>query len=57
MKATTRLRQLIADPEILVAPGAYDGITARLIEQAGFSALYMTGAAPRRPLACRITAC
>jgi 2-methylisocitrate lyase-like PEP mutase family enzyme len=32
MKATTRLRQLIADPEILVAPGAYDGITARLIE-------------------------
>jgi 2-methylisocitrate lyase-like PEP mutase family enzyme len=44
MKATTRLRQLIADPEILVAPGAYDGITARLIEQAGFAALYMTGA-------------
>ena len=44
MKATTRLRQLIADPEILLAPGAYDGITARLIEQAGFSALYMTGA-------------
>jgi 2-methylisocitrate lyase-like PEP mutase family enzyme len=44
MKATIRLRQLIADPEILVAPGAYDGITARLIEQAGFSALYMTGA-------------
>lgn len=44
MKATTRLRQLIAAPEILVAPGAYDGITARLIEQAGFSALYMTGA-------------
>src|SRR5258708_11135136 len=44
MKATTRLRQLIAGPEILVAPGAYDGITARLVEQAGFSALYMTGA-------------
>jgi 2-methylisocitrate lyase-like PEP mutase family enzyme len=44
MKATTRLRQLIADPEILLAPGAYDGITAHLIEQAGFSALYMTGA-------------
>ena len=44
MKATTRLRQLIAGPEILLAPGAYDGITARLVEQAGFSALYMTGA-------------
>jgi 2-methylisocitrate lyase-like PEP mutase family enzyme len=44
MRATTRLRQLIAGPDILMAPGAYDGITARLIEQAGFSALYMTGA-------------
>lgn len=44
MKATTRLRRLIAGPEILVAPGAYEGITARLVEQEGFSALYMTGA-------------
>jgi 2-methylisocitrate lyase-like PEP mutase family enzyme len=30
-------------PKILQAPGAYDGITASPIEQAGFSALYMTG--------------
>ena len=44
MKTTTRLRQLLAGPDMLVAPGAYDGITARLIEQAGFSAVYMTGA-------------
>ncbi len=29
---------------MVVAPGAYDCITARLIEQAGFSAVYMTGA-------------
>ena len=29
---------------MLVAPGAYDGIGARLIEQAGFGAVYMTGA-------------
>jgi 2-methylisocitrate lyase-like PEP mutase family enzyme len=29
---------------MLVAPGAYDGIGARLIEQAGFGACYMTGA-------------
>jgi 2-methylisocitrate lyase-like PEP mutase family enzyme len=28
MRATTRLRQLIAGPKILRAPGAYDGITA-----------------------------
>src|SRR5580700_8809249 len=44
MKATTKLRQLLARKDMLVAPGAYDGITARLIEQAGFSAVYMTGA-------------
>ena len=28
----------------MVAPGAYDCITAKLIEQAGFAAVYMTGA-------------
>lgn len=44
MRATTRLRRQLAGPGMLVAPGAYDGIGARLIEQAGFSALYMTGA-------------
>ena len=38
------LRKLLAAPEMLVAPGGYDGITARLIEQAGFGAVYMTGA-------------
>jgi 2-methylisocitrate lyase-like PEP mutase family enzyme len=44
MKATTRLRQLLSQPGMIVAPGAYDGITARLVEQAGFFAVYMTGA-------------
>jgi 2-methylisocitrate lyase-like PEP mutase family enzyme len=44
MKATARLRELLAQPDIITAPGAYDGLTARLIEQAGFSAVYMTGA-------------
>ena len=38
------LRKLLAAPGMLIAPGAYDGIGARLIEQAGFSAVYMTGA-------------
>lgn len=38
------LRELLAAPDMLIAPGAYDGIGARLIEQAGFSAVYMTGA-------------
>jgi 2-methylisocitrate lyase-like PEP mutase family enzyme len=41
--ARSELRRLLARPEILVAPGGYDGITARLIEQAGFGAVYMTG--------------
>jgi 2-methylisocitrate lyase-like PEP mutase family enzyme len=44
MKPTERFRELLGQPEMIVAPGAYDGITARLIEQAGFSAAYMTGA-------------
>ena len=40
----TRLRALLAGPDMVIAPGAYDGITARLIDQAGFPAVYMTGA-------------
>ncbi|GLC97242.1 carboxyvinyl-carboxyphosphonate phosphorylmutase [Cupriavidus sp. TA19] len=35
---------MLAGNELLAAPGGYDGITARMIEQAGFDALYMTGA-------------
>jgi methylisocitrate lyase len=44
MRTTTRLRQLLKDPGIVMVPGAHDALTARLIEQAGFSACYMTGA-------------
>ena len=40
---TTRLRELLAGPDLVVAPGAYDALSARLIAQAGFSAVYMTG--------------
>lgn len=39
------LRDRIARPEILLAPGVYDGLTAALAEQAGFEALYLSGAA------------
>src|SRR5579864_1572451 len=38
-----RLRALLAGPDPVVAPGAYDCLSARLIEAAGFPALYMTG--------------
>jgi 2,3-dimethylmalate lyase len=37
------LRPLLDAPGLVVAPGAYDVITARLVEQAGFPACYMTG--------------
>ncbi len=43
MRVTRRLRELLAGPDLVVAPGAYDGLSARLIAQAGFSAVYMTG--------------
>ncbi len=43
MRTTTRLRTLLAGPNLIVAPGAYDALSARLIAQAGFSAVYMTG--------------
>jgi 2,3-dimethylmalate lyase len=38
-----RLRELLAAPEPVVAPGAYDALSARLVEQAGFGVVYMTG--------------
>ena len=41
--ARPRLRELLARPEPLVAPGAYDALSARLVEQAGFDVVYMTG--------------
>src|SRR5882762_8731049 len=37
-------RRLLEGSELIVAPGAYDAITARLVEQAGFPLVYMTGA-------------
>ncbi len=43
MRVTTRLRELLAGPDLLVAPGAYDALSARLIAQAGFPVVYMTG--------------
>ena len=44
MRATTQFRRLLNEPGIIMAPGAYDCLTAKLIETAGFPAIYMTGA-------------
>src|SRR5437773_11911830 len=43
MLNTTRLRELLVQRDLLVAPGAYDALSARLIAQAAFPAVYMTG--------------
>ena len=40
----TVLRKLLQEPGILMAPGIYDGISARVIEQAGFKLGYLSGA-------------
>jgi len=39
-----QLRALIRSPDILVAPGCYDALSAALVERAGFSAAYLSGA-------------
>jgi 2-methylisocitrate lyase-like PEP mutase family enzyme len=38
-----RLRALIHAPEILVLPGVFDGFSTRLVEQAGYTAAFITG--------------
>jgi 2-methylisocitrate lyase-like PEP mutase family enzyme len=43
MRASTALRKLIGGDEIIVAPGVYDGMSARLVQRAGFAAVYATG--------------
>src|SRR4051812_20860778 len=44
MTQAGRFRDLMRRDGMIVAPGAYDCIPARLIERAGFEAVYMTGA-------------
>src|SRR5246127_584726 len=50
MTQASRFRTLLHRDGMVVAPGAYDCITAKLIEQAGFPAVYMTGAGPAATL-------
>jgi len=38
-----RLRELLDSGQTIVAPGAFDPLAARLVEEAGFAAVYMTG--------------
>jgi carboxyvinyl-carboxyphosphonate phosphorylmutase len=43
MNKTTQLKEMILEPDILVAPSAYDALSAKVIEKAGFRAVHMTG--------------
>ena len=43
MTARQALRRLVAGSGYTMVPGAYDTLTARLVEQAGFAAVYLTG--------------
>jgi 2,3-dimethylmalate lyase len=44
MSKIDQLRRLLGGDDFIIAPGAYDGLTARLIADAGFPVVYATGA-------------
>ena len=54
--AAARLRELLRGPEPVQAPGAYDALSARIVADAGFPVVYMTGYRhigwPPRPARC-----
>ena len=52
MHAATRLRALLARPGIVQAVGAHDALSAKLIEQAGFEAIWASGFAISASLKC-----
>jgi carboxyvinyl-carboxyphosphonate phosphorylmutase len=43
MSAAAQLRALLRGPEPVLAPGAYDALSARIVAEAGFPVVYMTG--------------
>ena len=43
MNPRKELRALVAKPGYAIVPGAYDTLTARLVQLAGFDAVYLTG--------------
>ncbi|VVO95487.1 2,3-dimethylmalate lyase [Pseudomonas fluorescens] len=48
MKPTRQLREKLSLGSSVIAPGAYDGISARLVAMAGFDAVYASGGAIAR---------
>ena len=50
MSAARKLRELINNNDIIVAPGVFDGLSALLAKKAGFSVLYASGGAIARSM-------
>ncbi|MDP6121241.1 MAG: isocitrate lyase/PEP mutase family protein, partial [Rhodospirillales bacterium] len=48
MRDSTKLRKYIDGEQALVIPGVYDGLSARLVERAGFQVVYASGGAIAR---------
>src|SRR3954454_5291568 len=44
MKKTEKFHSLLQKPAPFILPGAYDAMSAKLIEETGFQAIYATGA-------------
>src|SRR4030095_4968590 len=44
------LKQLLARNKLLVAPGCFDGLSARRVQEAGFEAAYLSGGAVARSM-------
>jgi 2-methylisocitrate lyase-like PEP mutase family enzyme len=50
MNARQTLRALLKRNKLLVAPGCFDGLSARLVQEAGFEAAYLSGGAVARSM-------
>jgi 2-methylisocitrate lyase-like PEP mutase family enzyme len=50
MNSRQLLKRLLGRDELLVAPGCFDGLSARLVEEAGFEAAYLSGGAVARSM-------
>ena len=50
MNPRPMLKQLLKRNQLLVAPGCFDGLSARLVQEAGFEAAYLSGGAVARSM-------
>lgn len=50
MNPRQTLKQLLKRNQLLVAPGCFDGLSVRLVEEAGFEAAYLSGGAVARSM-------